>query len=113
MSKKESANHPFNAFLTKYCVEMTHLAVMGGAIGKREAAKNLLWLLAWLERDAKANLDNELKALRKKILLPPEDEEIWTIISGIANQLHDAGYFLAAKGIGASEKSDKKESAKA
>lgn len=114
MSRKESASHPFNSFLVKYCLEATHLVVMErGVHGKLDACKNLLWLTAWLERQAKENLEKELVLLRKKVVLTPEEEEIWNIISNIANQLHDAGYFLAAKGLTSSERSDKKEPVKA
>jgi hypothetical protein len=112
MSKREAASHPFNAFLVKYGIEQTHLVVMeAGASGKRVACKNLLWLIAWFEREAKANLEKELKELRSKIVLTSEEQELWNIVSSIADQLHDAGYFLDAKGIDRSDKSEKNEPA--
>lgn len=89
--------HPFNFFIVNIGVEQTHGSMVSGAVGKGQALKNLLWFLAWFERGVKEKLDKQILSLKLRVQLSNEEVEMWDIISNIANELHDAGYFTAAK----------------
>ena len=57
--------HPFSYFLVNYGVERTHgLVTDRGASSKATAAKNLLWFLAWFEKEAKENLKPQIQTLK-------------------------------------------------
>lgn len=89
--------HPFSYFIVNAGVVLTHsLVTERGAVSKGVAAKNLLWFLAWFEREAKANLQEIIDRLSADVVLTQDEKALWTTISDIANELHEKGYFQGA-----------------
>jgi hypothetical protein len=62
-----------------------------------DAEKNILWFMPWFEKEVKRKLSKQIEWLKARVKLSPEEEEFWQLLDETANELHDAGYFIAAK----------------
>ena len=99
IERRQPFIHPFNYYLVQYGVEAFHEAFAKGYT--IPAMKTLYVLVGWLEPSIKKKLKKEIAMLElmwKNNSLATE-ERVREIQWKIANALHEAGYFLAAKGI--------------
>lgn len=88
--------HPFSYFIVNAGVVQTHNLVTQRGVNDREVAKNLVWFLAWFEKEAKESLKTQIAELKETVVLTPDQEKQWQLISSIANTLHESGYFAGA-----------------
>jgi|GEM_PF-5766991 len=98
-ARRQPFIHPFNFYIVQYGVEAFHEAfAKGNNIG---AMQTLYVFVGWLEPNIKKKLREEIAMLELMWKNPSlaTEEKLRKIQWKIADALHEAGYFLAAKGI--------------
>lgn len=89
--------HPFNFFIVDYGIEVTQQALTQRKF--EEAVWNMFWFVGWLERNIVEELEPEVELMERMLTgeIAIEERTFRRLQLKIAQKMHDAGYFLAAK----------------
>lgn len=90
--------HPYLYFIVNTGMQFNHeLLTSRGASGERQADKNMLYVLATFEPNMKKKLATQIKWLKEKVNLTPEELERFDAYSTIYEAWHEEHYFDMAR----------------